>query len=135
MRALQEALADSSIVGGGFEYSLNCPGFRFRLSERLSNRKNRLLGLLYGDMGIFVRKDTFERMGGFKEIPLMEDMEFSKRLKKAGRIAILPPKMKTSARRWIDEGWVKNSVRSWLLQGAWAIGVSPRSLARWYPFE
>jgi rSAM/selenodomain-associated transferase 2 len=133
--ALQAAMADASIVGGGFQYSLDCPGYRFRLAERLSNRKNRLLKLLYGDMGMFVRKDTFERLGGFKDIPLMEDMEFSRRLKKAGRIAILPLTMKTSARRWIEEGWTKNSVRSWLLQGAWAMGVSPHSLARWYRFK
>lgn len=135
IRALQDALADKSIVGGGFEYSLDSPGFRFRLVERLSNGKNRLLKLLYGDMGIFVRRDVFERIGGFRDIPLMEDMDFSRRLKKVGGIAILPFTMKTSARRWTEEGWAKNSVRSWLLQSAWALGFSPHNLARWYRFK
>lgn len=135
MRALRSALRNNSVAGGGFEYDLDCPDFRFRLAVALSNFKNRMFKLLYGDMGIFVRKEVFENMEGYKEIPLMEDMDFSRRLKKKGRVVIIPLKMMTSARRWIDEGWLKNSVRSWLLQSAWALGVSPFTLAKWYKFK
>ena len=135
VQAMKQALSDQAIVGGGFEYNLDHPGFRFRLVEFLSNRKNRRLKWLFGDMGIFVRREIFEQMGGYKEIPLMEDMDFSKRLKQYGKILILPQRMKTSARRWIEEGYVLNSLRSWVFQSAWALGASPDKLARFYRFK
>ncbi len=135
IHAIKSALADPDVVGGGFEYALNHPGFRFRLVEFLSNRKNRLLQWLFGDMGIFVRREIFYRMGGYKEIPLMEDMDFSKRLKQHGKIVILPQRTKTSARRWIEEGYILNSLRSWALQSAWVLGASPYALAKWYRFK
>ncbi len=135
IQAMKRAFADENIVGGGFEYNLNHPGFRFRLVEFLSNRKNRMLQWLFGDMGIFIRREIFEQMGGYQEIPLMEDMDFSKRLKKHGKIAILPQRMNTSARRWIEEGYIFNSIRSWALQSAWTLGVSPYTLKKWYRFK
>ena len=133
--AIRQTLIDPEVVGGGFEYNLNHPAFRFRIVEWLSNRKNRLLKLLYGDMGIFVRREIFDKMGGYEEIPLMEDMDFSKRLKQYGKITILPQRMTTSARRWIEDGFVLNSTRSWLFQIAWALGASPYKLAKWYRFK
>ena len=135
VNAIRQALIDPEVVGGGFEYSLNHPAFRFRVIEVLSNRKNRMLKLLYGDMGIFVRREIFNQMGGYEEIPLMEDMDFSKRLKQYGKITILPQRMTTSARRWIEDGFVLNSIRSWLFQIAWALGASPYKLAKWYRFK
>lgn len=133
--AMKQALENKDVVGGGFEYRLDHPGLRFRLAESLSNRKNRRLKWLFGDMGIFVRRDVFERMAGYREIPLMEDMDFSKRLKQFGEIVILPQRMNTSARRWTEEGYLFNSFRSWALQSAWALGVSPYTLARFYRFK
>ncbi len=135
LTAIQVALSDESIVGGGFQYNLDSPGIHYRLAERLSNHKNRILKLFYGDMGIFVRANVFWRMGGYKEVPLMEDMDFSRRLKRMGKTTILPLTMRTSARRWRREGWLKNIIRNWLLQIAWAAGVSPNILAKWYRFK
>lgn len=128
------ALEDPGVVGGAFEYALDHPHFYFRAVEFLSNRKNRLLKLFYGDMGIFVRKGVFEALGGYAEIPLMEDMDFCRRLKKRGRVTVLPCRMRTSARRWEQEGLVKTAVRNWALQIAWALGVSPEILSRYYRF-
>ena len=133
--ALRTALADPSVVGGAFEYGLDEPGTFFRLVEFLSNRKNRLLRTIYGDMGIFVRRDVFRRMGGYREIPLMEDMDFGLRLRREGRIVILPRRIATSARRWREEGVVWNTVRNWVLQAAWLMGADPKRLARWYSFD
>jgi hypothetical protein len=65
----------------------------------------------------------------------MEDMDFSRRLKKTGVTVILSPTMQTSARRWRREGWLKNIFRNWLLQLAWTVGVSPNVLAKWYRFK
>ena len=135
VNSLLNTLNDSNIVGGAFEYNLNHPNIYFRITEYFSNRKNHLLKLIYGDMGIFVRRSVFEQMDGYKEIPLMEDMDFSTRLKKYGEIAILPQRIETSTRRWTDEGIIKNVVRNWLLQIAWKCGASPERLAKWYKFE
>lgn len=133
--AVRQALADPRVVGGGFEYNFDHSLWIFRLPEITSNFKNRLLKLLFGDMGIFVRKDVFEKMGGYRELPLMEDMDFCKRLKKMGRIVILPQRVNTSARRWMEEGIWINVVRNTLLKMAWTIGVKPRILAKWYKFK
>ncbi len=135
VQAMKQALSDPIVVGGGFEYSLDHPGFRFRVVEFLSNRKNRLLKWLFGDMGIFVRREIFEQMDGYKEIPLMEDMDFSRRLQRYGKIVILPQRINTSARRWLEEGYILNSLRSWTFQSTWALGASPHLLAKWYRFK
>jgi len=134
VEALTRALSDPAVVGGGFEYSLDGPGLRFRAAECLSNSKNRRLGLLYGDMGIFVRRTAFVAMDGYRDIPLMEDMDFSRRLKRLGKIVILSQTMETSARRWLEEGFWTCALRTWVLQAAWAFGVSPHRLARYYRF-
>lgn len=133
--AIRLALADPDVAGGAFVYGLDDPAARFRLVEGLSNLKNRLFTLLYGDMGIFARRRVFERMGGYAPIPLMEDMDFSRRLKREGRVVILPHVISTSARRWREEGYLRCAVRSWLLQGAWLCGAPPERLARWYVFK
>jgi GT2 family glycosyltransferase len=135
IREMENVLSNPAVVGGGFEYDLNHPGLIFRLTEFFSNRKNRLLRLLYGDMGIFVRRRTFEKMGGFREIPLMEDMDFCRRLKSHGKIAIIRKRINTSAKRWIEEGIIKNLVRNWLLQIAWLFGASPDLLSKYYKFR
>jgi glycosyltransferase involved in cell wall biosynthesis len=135
IRAIRQALEDRAIVGGGFEYNLDHHGLFFRLTEVTSNLKNRLLKLLYGDMGIFVRRDIFRRMGGYRDIPLMEDMDFCKRLKRFGKIVILPQRIETSARRWVEEGIIAYLLRTQLLKIGWALGVAPDNLARWYQFK
>ncbi len=132
--AIRKALGDPGVVGGAFEYSLDHPGRIFRVIEYLSNRKNRLLNLAYGDMGIFVKREVFHGIGGYAEIPLMEDMDLWARLRRSGKVVLLPCRISTSARRWLAEGIMKNTVRNWLLQIAWKLGVSPWTLSRWYRF-
>jgi len=134
IKAMQHALDTRGIVGGAFEYNIDQPGFFFRLTEYTSNYKNHLLNLFFGDMGIFVRHAIFDKMGGYKNIPLMEDMDFCKRLKHQGKVMILPQRIMTSARRWRQEGIMKNMIRNWIMQIAWCCGVSPEKLTRWYTF-
>ncbi|NIA31802.1 MAG: glycosyltransferase [Actinobacteria bacterium] len=134
IKAMREALKDPEIVGGAFEYSFDHPSLYFRITEFTSNLKNHFLHTFYGDMGIFVHKSVFEEMGGYAEIPLMEDMEFCKQLKKRGKIIILRPRILTSARRWLDEGIARNVFRNWALQIAYSLGASPQTLTRWYTF-
>ena len=91
-----------------------------------------LFGLPYGDQGLFVRRAVFERMGGFRPIPLMEDVEFVGRMKREGRILHLKVKIVTSARRWERDGWWRRTRGNLGLLALYYVGVSPERLARRY---
>jgi rSAM/selenodomain-associated transferase 2 len=132
--AMRQVLRNPHVIGGAFEYALDAPGAFFRVIEAVSNRKNRLAGLVCGDMGIFIRADVFHTLGGFREWPFMEDLDLCRRMKRLGRIAILPPRIATSAARWHEEGVLYNLMRNWCLQSAWFLGAAPETLARFYAF-
>ena len=101
--AVQRALADPSVVYGRFDVRFDRPGAAFRLIARLMNLRSRLTGICTGDQAIFVRRAAFERLGGYPEIALMEDVELTRRLKRVGRLAALGLRVTTSARRWERE--------------------------------
>ena len=87
----------------------------------------------FGDQAIFVRKAYFEKVGGYAEIPLMEDVELMRRIRKRGdRICIIPEKVLTSPRRYEQEGILYCTFRNWALQLCYQAGVSPERLAKWY---
>lgn len=130
--AITTALSDRSVVGGAFRYAFDHPHPYFRVAELCSNTKNQMFGVLYGDMGIFVRREIFFRLGGYAPIPLMEDLEFSGRLRQSGRIVLCKPVMQTSARRWMQMGITRTLLTNWGLQLAFLLGVSPRRLHNVY---
>jgi GT2 family glycosyltransferase len=95
--------------------------------------RTRLTRIPFGDQAIFIRREYFERLGGFRDIPIMEDVELMARIRKRGdRIAVIPEKVRTSARRWEREGILSCTMRNWMLQAAYAFGVPPERLAKWY---
>ena len=98
----------------------------------MANRRSRWWGLPYGDQGLFVRKDVFEKMGGYADLPLMEDVDFIRRLKKEGRVAFLEEEIITSARRWEQEGILYTTLRNLFLLGLYFLGVPPRRFSKWY---
>ena len=77
---------------------------------------------------------VFEEMDGYRDIPLMEDVDFCERLKERGDNVGVPLRLESSARRWFEEGILHNLVRNWVLQIAWKCGASPSTLAKWYSF-
>lgn len=99
------ASADPRVVGGGFLVQIAARGLRYRFLDGWGWLRTRLTRTFFGDQGIFVRRDVFERLGGFTERPVCEDLEFSDRLQRAGRVIILPGPIRTSARRWQQHGW------------------------------
>lgn len=103
-----------------------------RVVERMMNLRSRLSGVATGDQAIFVRRDVFELLGGYARIELMEDIELCTRLKWFGPPAWLRAAVVTSSRRWEMHGVVRTIVRMWTLRALYALGVSPRRLARWY---
>ncbi len=119
-------------VGGWFLFALDDRAWQARWIERGVALRVGLLQLPYGDQGIFVRRRTFAAIGGYREIPLMEDVEFVRRLRSAGPVAEVPLPLTTSARRWRRDGWLRRSLRNLGLVSLYFAGVPPARLARWY---
>lgn len=132
LHAIVEADHRPGVVGGWFRLKLDASAWQARVIERLSGWRVRLFRLPYGDQGIFVRRDTFHALRGYRELPLMEDVEFVRRLVRTGGIAEPRLPITTSARRWMRDGWFRRSARNLALVALYRAGVSPQRLARWY---
>ncbi len=129
---IKAALTDPAVVGGRFDVTFDShSGFGAMIST-LMNRRSRLSGIATGDQALFVRRHVFEQLGGFTDIPLMEDVEFSRRLKRTGRMAALHQKVTTSFRRWEQQGPLRTILLMWTLRFLYWAGVNPMRLSRWY---
>jgi rSAM/selenodomain-associated transferase 2 len=117
---------------GRFNVKLSGRRFSFRVIEAFINVRSRLTGVATGDQCIFVRKSVFDDMGGFNNIPLMEDVDLSKRLKAHGKPACLKKVVTTSSRRWEEFGTVKTVLLMWKLRYLFWRGVSPEDLSKLY---
>lgn len=120
------------VVGGAFAFRLDSRVWQARWLERAVAARVRLFRLAYGDQGIFVRRSVFHSMRGFLPIPLMDDVEFVRRLKRQGRVVHLSQGMVTSARRWERRGWLRQSLSNLGTLALYFLGVSPERLARRY---
>ena len=129
---IDTTLADRRMVGGRFDVRFDRPSMWGTVISRMMNWRSRWSGLATGDQALFVRRPIFEQMGGFADMPLMEDIEFSRRLKQAGTIATLTTTATTSFRRWEQHGPVRTILLMWTLRFLYWIGVDPHTLSRWY---
>lgn len=125
------------ICGGAFRLCImpesGPPGPGLRFIAWAANLRSRLTRAPYGDQAIFLRRDCFEAVGGFADIPLMEDLELMTRLRRSGRrIRLLSACASTSARRWEAEGLLFCTARNVLLRALYHLGVGPQRLARFY---
>jgi rSAM/selenodomain-associated transferase 2 len=132
IRGIEEALANPACVGGCFTLSLGEGGAVYKLISLLTGLRMRLTGRMTGDEGIFVRREVFERMGGFPEIALMEDWEFGTRLRAYGKVKQLPLKITVSARRWKEWGIWQTFWRMQKLRLLYSLKVPPEELRRLY---
>jgi GT2 family glycosyltransferase len=131
-RSVERALAKPTAVGGRFNVRFDTPSAWGRVISSFMNHRSRLTSIVTGDQALFVRRQVFELLGGFSEIPLMEDIEFSRRLQQAGRIVALRDTVVTSFRRWHTQGPLRTIVLMWTLRFLYWVGVSPHQLARVY---
>jgi rSAM/selenodomain-associated transferase 2/rSAM/selenodomain-associated transferase 1 len=129
---IRRAGADPDVVGGSFRFRLDSTAWQARLIERAVDRRVRWLDLAYGDQALFVRRDVFDAIGGYREWPLMEDVDFVRRLRQAGKLYHSPQPVLTSARRWERDGWWRRSAKNVMLQALFFAGVAPERLANWY---
>jgi rSAM/selenodomain-associated transferase 2 len=129
---LTHALADPRVVAGRFDVRLDAAGWPFRMVEAMMNLRSRLTRISTGDQAIFVRRETFLALGGYPEVELMEDLELSRKLKRAGKIACLRERVITSARRWQRDGVFRTIVLMWTLRLGHFLGVPPERLKAFY---
>ncbi|MFQ5667209.1 MAG: TIGR04283 family arsenosugar biosynthesis glycosyltransferase [Candidatus Binatia bacterium] len=130
--AVMSTCARPGVVGGRFDVELDPATPLLHLTAALMNWRSRLTGIATGDQAIFVRRDVFARLGGFKQIPLMEDIDMSRRLKRAGHVVCLRQRVITSARRWHKNGVARTIALMWALRLLYFLGVPPARLQRLY---
>ncbi|MGQ9646790.1 MAG: TIGR04283 family arsenosugar biosynthesis glycosyltransferase [Thermodesulfobacteriota bacterium] len=123
----------SEFVGGAFDLGIKSDKMIFKLIASLASLRSRMNRIPYGDQVIFIRRDYFIETGGYKDIPLMEDVELMRRVKRSGKkIVIFHDRVMTSPRRWEKEGLLYCIVRNWMLQVLYFLGVSPHKLVKYY---
>jgi len=125
----------NSYIGGFFKLTFNENSISLRLVELFANLRARIFCLPYGDQAIFIKKDVFEKIGGFREYPFLEDIDMSIRLKKVGRLKYVPLSVIVSARR-IKKGYplspILSSLRNVFIAFLFILGISPHRLLRLY---
>ncbi len=112
----------SSFVGGAFTIRLLSDKFRYRIIEKGINIRSKIFKLPYGDQGLFVTRSIFEGLGGFREMPNCEDVDFVCRLKKQGEIIMLNEKISSSIRRWRNHGILRTALRNQFLLVSYVLG-------------
>ena len=129
---MEQALDDPAILGGRFDVRFDRPSMWGKVVSTLMNVRSRISRISTGDQAIFVRRAIFDRLGGFSDIPIMEDIDFTTRLKRAGEIAAIREPVTTSFRRWEQQGPLRTILLMWGLRFLYWIGVGPHRLAQFY---
>ena len=133
LRKIGSFIEQTEYVGGAFDLDIKSDKRIFKVIGTLSSLRSRLNRIPFGDQAIFIRREYFNRIGRYKEIPLMEDVELLRRIKKSGdRIRIFRDRVMTSPRRWEKEGVIYCTLRNWVLQALYLLGVSPEKFTNFY---
>lgn len=130
--AIQTALDTN--IWGRFDVHIDGQHPMLKVVATMMNLRSRLTGIATGDQAIFVRRAAFDQIGGFADLPLMEDIALSRRLKALGRPACLRQRVTTAGRRWETHGVLRTIVLMWRLRAAYALGANPADLARRYGY-
>lgn len=129
---LVTTVRDPTAVAAVWRLAVDARGWWFRVIELGAWLRDRLGGLPYGDQGLLIRRALFEALGGYPDLPLMEDVELVRRVRKRAALRRLPAPVLTSARRYRREGAFRGWVRNAVLVTLYLAGVSPHRLVRWY---
>ncbi|MEL6105291.1 MAG: TIGR04283 family arsenosugar biosynthesis glycosyltransferase, partial [Planctomycetota bacterium] len=126
------AAADPRLVWGGFRQRIDCARGLYRLLESGNAARIRYRGMPFGDQAMFVSKSIYEQVGGFEAIPLMEDVKLSRALRRIGWPMLLDGPVHVAARRWQQQGVIRQTARNWWIQLAHCAGVKEQCLSDWY---
>jgi hypothetical protein len=128
--AIAAAAVTPAVVAGCFRFALDAPGASARAVELGVRVRVALCGLPYGDQALFVRRDVFHAIGGYRDLPIMEDVDLVRRLAARGRLLRSRLPALTSARRWQRDGWMRRTGLNILLILLYFAGIAPARLAR-----
>ena len=131
LAAVETALS-SGYIGGGFRQKIDGESILYRVVEIAGDIRGKYLKVFYGDSGIFLSRVSFEKIGGFPEIPILEEIEFSKSLRRLGKTTLVTPHIHISARRWEKKGIVRTTVNNWLITLLYFLKFSSVQLAKLY---
>ncbi|MEO8432442.1 MAG: TIGR04283 family arsenosugar biosynthesis glycosyltransferase [Acidobacteriota bacterium] len=131
LEAVRKAAARGASAGA-FSLAYEGADARLRWIAAGANLRSRLFGLPFGDQGLFVDRELYASVGGFRDLPICDDLDLVRRVSRVTRIRILPERTVTSPRRYRERGPLRQVLRSWLVQIGWFAGVSPERLERWY---
>ncbi len=126
------AMKKPGVVGGAFTLDIYSELSSLQFISRVVSLRSKISRIPYGDQGVFVKRDVYEKMNGYKDIPLMEDIEFGMRLKKEGKIHLLKTTIKTCARAWERDGVLRTTIRNWVYVTLFFMGYSPHKLYQRY---
>ncbi|MCE2400491.1 TIGR04283 family arsenosugar biosynthesis glycosyltransferase [Candidatus Poribacteria bacterium] len=129
--AVETALS-SGYVGGGFLQKIDDRNILYRMIEIAADIRGKYLKVFYGDSGIFVSRNDFQSIGGFPDVPIMEEVGFSKELRTLGKTKMVKPRIHISARRWEANGIVRTTTKNWLITFLYFLGFSLERLAKLY---
>lgn len=132
LAVLRQADEEPGIIGGAFRFTLASAHWAARIIERGVAVRTRWLRLPYGDQAVFVRREVFDVLEGYRPLGLMEDVDFVARLRRRGRLRFPDVSVRVSARRWERDGWLRRTVLNLVLLSLYVAGVAPDRLARWY---
>ncbi|MBW4561105.1 MAG: TIGR04283 family arsenosugar biosynthesis glycosyltransferase [Mojavia pulchra JT2-VF2] len=132
---IRTALQQPRTVAGAFKLRIDASPWGMRWVEWGVNWRSHFLQMPYGDQAIFLTKEVFQQIGGFPELPIMEDFELIRRLKRIGKIAIIAVPVVTSARRWLQKGIIQTTLINQIVIIAYLLGVSPKRIRSWYRQE
>ncbi len=132
---VRTALQQPGTLAGAFKLRIDASLLSLRWVELGVNLRSHFYQMPYGDQAIFLTKAVFQQIGGFPELPIMEDFELMRRLKRIGQIVIIPTPIVTSARRWLQKGVFKTTLLNQIVIIAYLLGISPKRICRWYRQE
>ena len=130
---IRQALAYPNVVFGAFCLAIHPATLALDIISFMANLRSRCLRLPYGDQAIFVRREAYFQVGGFRNWPIMEDVDLVRRLNRMGGFKLARGHVKTSARRWQKENLIYTTLRNWSLIIRCGLGASPEALFRHYP--
>src|SRR5258708_38257476 len=130
---IKSSVAKDQIIGGGFARRYDSNSWFLRITCLLAGLRTRWAGWFLGDQAIFIRRETFQRLGGFQDLDLFEDLDVSRRMAKAGQVVTLLPPVISSSRRFQERGELLTTVSDVWLTFRYLTGADPNTLAKTRP--
>jgi len=127
-----QAMENKSLQGGAFGLKIDSDQPALKLISALATLRSKHLNLVYGDQAIFVRREVFNQLTGFSPLPICEDLDFYRRMRRHGPVVLLEEKALTSPRRWHAEGVGFTTLRNIAIAALFLLGFSPKTLSKWY---